>query len=958
MAKRIFCCFILSVLLFLGKTGAQIITTVAGNGTYGFSGNGGPATSARLGWNMGVVVDKAGNLYICDHDNNVIRKVDANGTITNFAGTGSIAYTGDGGPAVNAQLYHPSWITIDNNDNIYFIDQNANVVRKIDPSGIITSIVNDGFATAYSGDGGPVTAAEFGSISGLCVDNNGNLYISDYTFGVVRKVDPSGIVTTVAGTGIKGSSGDGGPANSAQLSCPYAVVFDSQGNMYIPDACNNQIRKINTSGVITTIAGTGKQGYSGDGGPAIAATFYFPWNIAIDANDNLYVADVLNHAIRKITPDGTITNFAGNGTYGYSGDGGAATDGQLGEPTGLAVDAAGNVFISDRNYFFVVRKVTNCLTARITKHPGAVALCNTGNASFLMNATGATGYQWQVNEGNGWKNVTDNNLYSGGATNELKLTAAGTTMNNFEYRCLAQNSCGNIATIKALLTVSMPANPEIIITSSGNNICSGTSIVFSADAKNAGTTPLYQWKLNGNDVGTNSSLFTSNTIQDGDNITCVLTSNNTCLSGSGIVTSNVVQMKVSSLKTPAITITPSTNTICEGTLVTFTTTVSNEGSAPEYQWFKNNIAITTSNTYTDNKLKDGDIINCMLTSNQSCLTKPGVLSQPVMMFVKPLITPFVTISTNANSFCEGKSVSFTASSVNGGTTPSYQWMKNNQLVSNATNTYSDRTLKSGDQISCILSSNASCLATPQATSNTISMKINPNPVVSLGADNTLCNKGSRLLDAGNFSAYLWNDGSTKKNILVTQLGSYSVVVTDNNGCVGTGSIEIARLLPEPKDFLFSDTAVCSYGSINLIASKAFSTYLWNNGGMSSSITITNPGLYWLKVTDKNNCEGIDSVLVSQKECIKGFYIPSAFTPNNDGKNDVFKPLLFGDVESYEFKIYNKWGQVVFVSSDMKTGWNGKVKGADVGTDVFIWTCKYQFRNTPIKLEKGTVTLIH
>ncbi|MCW3117991.1 MAG: hypothetical protein JWM28_2073 [Chitinophagaceae bacterium] len=237
------------------------------------------------------------------------------------------------------------------------------------------------------------------------------------------------------------------------------------------------------------------------------------------------------------------------------------------------------------------------------------------------------------------------------------------------------------------------------------------------------------------------------------------------------------------------------------------------------------------------------------------------------------------------------------------------------------------------------------------------LAVTPNPFVALDHDSTLCAGTARVLNAGNFISYLWNTGNTSQTISVNNTGIYSVTVTDNNNCKGSDSTKIVTILPSPANFLPADTAVCSYGSV-LIASKvSYAKYLWNTNGLTPSITITQPGVYWLQVIDKNNCSGRDSITVAQKDCMKGFYIPNAFSPNHDGKNDLFRPMLFGKVMLYEFAIYNQWGEIVFKSTDVSKGWDGNYKKLPQDTFVFVWTCKYQFENEPVKLEKGTVTLI-
>ena len=235
--------------------------------------------------------------------------------------------------------------------------------------------------------------------------------------------------------------------------------------------------------------------------------------------------------------------------------------------------------------------------------------------------------------------------------------------------------------------------------------------------------------------------------------------------------------------------------------------------------------------------------------------------------------------------------------------------------------------------------------------------VNQNPVVKLDHDSTLCAGTSRVLNAGSFSTYLWNTGNTSQTISVNNVGVYSVTVTDNNNCKGSDTTKIVTMFPALSRFLPGDTSVCSYGSVKLTSNITYSKYLWNTNAVTPAITITQPGVYWLEVKDANNCSGRDSITVAQKDCMKGFYIPNAFTPNHDGKNDLFRPMLLGRVMLYEFTIYNQWGEMVFKSTDVSKGWDGIYKKLPQNTFVFVWTCKYQFENEAVKLERGIVTLI-
>ncbi len=346
--------------LFTPRLAAQssaAISTVAGTGTGGYraSDDGAAATAAQLNAPAGVAADGSGNLYIADKDNNRIRKVDAStGNISTFAGGGSAL--GDGGAATAAQLDQPEAAALDGSGNLYIADTQEDRIRKVDAStGNISTVAGGGSSFFGIGDGGPATSAYVNEPVGVIADGSGNLYIAVSRGHRIRKVDTAGVITTIAGTGTGGFSGDGAAAASAQLNTPYGAALDGSGNLYIVDGNNNRIRKVDTAGVITTIAGGGSA--LGDGGPATSAQLNNPADAALDAAGNLYIADFGNHRIRKIDTAGVITTIAGTGAGGFSGDGGAPAEAQLNGPFGVALDGAGNLYIADRNNNRI-RKVT------------------------------------------------------------------------------------------------------------------------------------------------------------------------------------------------------------------------------------------------------------------------------------------------------------------------------------------------------------------------------------------------------------------------------------------------------------------------------------------------------------------------------------------------------------------------------------------------------------------------
>ncbi len=322
---------------------AGIITTVAGNGSYKFSGDGGSARSANLSNPHGVIKDTAGNLYVVDTINNRIRKIATDGTISTIAGTGFYGYAGDGGPAIAARMALPTAIAFDRQGNLLVADFFNHAIRSISPSGVITTLAGAPSRQGLAGDGGPAVNASLNFPIGVSADGGGNVYIADANNHRIRKVNAAGIITTVAGS-TPGFSGDGGPATSASLQGPQSAIADAAGNLYIGDTFNQRIRKVTAAGIISTIGGTGANAFSGDGGPAVAAAFSLPTQLQFDSAGNLYVLDFGPSRIRVIAANGIVTTVAGGGG---SGDGVLATNANIPAPAGFFLDGAGNLYVTD-----------------------------------------------------------------------------------------------------------------------------------------------------------------------------------------------------------------------------------------------------------------------------------------------------------------------------------------------------------------------------------------------------------------------------------------------------------------------------------------------------------------------------------------------------------------------------------------------------------------------------------
>jgi len=334
-----------------------MLTRFAGTGTAGYSGDGGSALKATLRIPAGLLADDKGNIYIADRDNHVVRKVNPKGIITTIAGNGTAGFSGDGGQAVKASFNFPSGLALDSKGNLYISDRSNNRIRVINSKGIVNTYAGNG-EEGYGGDSGPALKARIDRPFGLAIDNKDNLYIADRRNNRIRKVNPSGIITTAAGDGGFFYMGDNGPAYRASIAGPTGVAVDNKGNLYIADRNNNRVRVVNKQGMIRTVAGTGQQHYNGEAELARDTNLHLPFGLTVDDKGRLLIIDRSHYRIRRVDPmKGTIETLAGNGRKKFAGDGGPATGATLNFPHGIAVDKKGNVIFSDKGHFRI-RKIS------------------------------------------------------------------------------------------------------------------------------------------------------------------------------------------------------------------------------------------------------------------------------------------------------------------------------------------------------------------------------------------------------------------------------------------------------------------------------------------------------------------------------------------------------------------------------------------------------------------------
>ena len=492
----------------------NLISTIAGNGTSGFAGDGGIATTGKINGPYGLASDSFGNIFIADTGNHRIRKISTNGVMTTVAGTGIGSYSGDGGAATNARLNSPNGVAIDGFGNLIIADTSNNRIRKVDTNGIITTMAGTG-GSGFSGDGGLATNATVYNPYAVSLDGNGNLFIADTLNTRVRKVATNGIIITVAGKSGSTFSGDGGVATNAGLSA-YGVAVDAGGNLFIADRGNNRIRRVDSNGIIATIGGTGFSFYSGEGGQATNAGLT-AYGVAVDNYGDVYIADRSNARIRRIDPYGIITTIAGTNSAGYGGDGLSATNALLGGPSGIALDSYGRFLIADS------------VNHRIRRF------------------------------GHGPSLVFDN------------LAAA----NAGDYTLVIGSSFGSVTSSVATLTVLSP--PNIVIQPANLSAGMGSNTTFTVTV--IGTAPLaYQWQFSGTNLPnqTSQSLNLSNVqFGDGGNYRVIVTNN------YGSVTSSVAALTVGN--PPALVSQPVSQMILSGTNLLLNAAVTGDGPF-SYQW--------------------------------------------------------------------------------------------------------------------------------------------------------------------------------------------------------------------------------------------------------------------------------------------------------------------------------------------------------------------------------------
>ncbi len=832
--------FLIILLLPLFAHG-QIINTIAGNGAAAYAGDGGPATNASIYNPSGAAYDNAGNLYIGDCDNHVIRKITPAGIISTFAGTGVAGYSGDGGPASAAQLNRPVKLHIDAANNIYVADFYNNRIRKIDPSGIITTIAGNG-SLGFSGDGGPATAAKLNHPSCVAFDASGNMFISDYANFRIRKVTPSGIISTYAGTGAPGFSGDGGLAAFAQIYGAFGIAMDNTNNLFLADASNHRVRKITPAGVINTFSGNGTAAFGGDGGPAASALLNNPAGVNFDVAGNLYIADQFNYRIRKVTTGGIISTVAGNGINGFSGDGGPATNAQLANTNETTISPAGNLVICDdaNNRVRMVTLVTTCDSIVLAD---SIHIC-TGAAVSLnahMSSFGIPDYiQWSPVTSLSSTTTLTPTLATGATSGWYHLTTStllgGNLVTNGDF------SAGNTGFSSSYSYVSGPGSlyPEGVYAIStnphnehpgANSFTDHSTGAGNMMAINGASTPIDVWcqtvSVSPNTYYDMSAWFSNWSADTVDGLPQIVFSVN------GTPTSST---PFSFVPTPGV------------------------WTRFHYIWYS---GTTTSATFC--------IHDQVTVATGNDFAIDDIALRPVCTATDSI---YVTINAATNIYRAKDSTlcnpTTHALSAPAGHT-NYLWNTGSTTTSVTVSGWGPFWVASDSLCTHFV--------------DTFNYHPSAGITVNLGNDTTLCagsTMGVGITPVAGIS-YLWSTGGTAASISITTPGTYWLQATNSSGCSSSDTLLVANGTITVS--LGADTVGCTGSSINLAPSGTYVSpiYVWSTGATSASVSVSATGDYWLQVTVVG-CTARDTVHVA-------FFPPL----HPDLGNDTLICRLRGDV---------------------------------------------------------------
>ncbi len=782
--------------------------------------------------------------------------------ITTIIGNGQSACSQSDAPPLCIPISYPQSVCVAPNDDIYFTCGNA--IKKLSKkTGIVTRIAGtDSFGS--SGDGGPAINALFQFTKSVRTDKQGNIYVAEYSGHRVRRIDiATGIITTIAGTGNPGFSGDGGPATNANIDTPHDLAIDDNGNIYIADYKNNRIRKVNSAtGTISTIAGTGAPSYGGDGGPATAARIPYPKSICLDTKGNLYIAESyagVSCRIRKMNlSTGVINTVAGGNAYAYSGDGGPAVNASLFDPTAVMTDAIGNIYISEYD-------------SRVRKVEIATGVITTAAGVGLDNFLGDYGL----------------------AINAFLYAPAGLAFDPNGDLLICDNKNNRIR--KLLTHASNPprTGPATFLSASSKAVCNTGSITFTATTEDPVYGITYQWKKNGTIVGNDSIQWTGTDIHPGDIISC-LSTYPLC---DGVYSGQLSSITVTGVNSQPLSVSISADKTqtCKNEAINFTATPLFMVPNLVYQWKVNNTnAGGNSPLYSSSSLTNGDIVSCEISAPSYMPCTPGGIahSNAISVNVSNAPRPVITITASDTVFCAGATISLQASLENAGPSPLYKWKINGSYTGSQTSVITSKNFANNDLVQCEVHFTGGC--TDTIVSDPIKLSVENPPLISINPADTIVKPGSQVkLQAGisgGYASYAW---------------------TPANGLINTNTLT------------------------------------------PLSIPINTNTKYTLTAVTAANCSSTATATIKIGQKIA---MPTAFSPNADGKNDLFRIPPNTNFQLTSFSIFNNWGERIFFTHHANVGWDGRWNNVPQKAGNYVYLISGRDENGPVQL-KGTFILI-
>jgi len=967
---------------------AQNVSTFAGMaGVVG--SNNGQAATASFNNPHGVASDLQGNVYVADRYGHKIRKITPAGIVSTFAGSSSPGF--NNGPGATASFNEPWSLACDNAGNVYVADAKNYAIRKITPLGIVSTVAGTG---SFGVTNGPVSTAQFGFPSGVAVSPNGaKVYVCDRMTHTIREIS-GGNVITLAGTAFSAGSIDGSGA-AARFDHPYSIALDIQGNVFVADEWNNKVRRVSPSGVVTTFAGSGMPGSTN--GSAASASFNGPWGITTSPNGDIYVSEGNNFLIRKITPAGIVSTFAGqDGIPGFAN--GPVLQATFNGVSSIWNDVnSGTIYLCDP-YSQLVRQIAAAGPPPlvISSNSPNNTICSGGSITIQATPSNLNSYS-----------------FFDGAT-LLGTNSTGTiTINNFiqgahNITCTGVNSQGQSSNSNTLIVTVLAPLSVSITTNGPTTICPGDSTELTASqgaiynwsngattqnifAAAAGTFTVTVTDVNGcsgsspavqiSDLQAPTANITqspSNAVCVGDTVTLTASTANgwqwsTGATSQAIVVTNPGNYTVlvtnnagcSAISAPSnITFLPQNNSsitpsgtilITPGTSVNFT---ANQGIS--YQW-------SNSNTTQSIAVSSAGIYTVTVTDANGCSSIPA----SVTVTIQDPST--MALALGATSFCEGDSVELASSFLSGN-----QWFRNGSAVLGATQqTFYAKT--TGTYFLRVTQTNGG----PDLYSDSINITTTVLPSTIATTEDSVCRGelAQLTVDQQLGLNYTWYDQITGGSVVntgttfttpgITGTASWYIELSDLNGCIKPDRFIISAYeLPTPTaDFSAGAANPVSGGFEVNFTDNSTSTTVWswefgdpnstnNTSALQSPSHLYNTvGDYIVRLITTNNNGCSDTILrtISVNRSNNTF-IPSAFTPNNDGNNDLFR-VRGNNISHYDMSIYSSWGQRIFHSPKEYTGWNGIANGSLVPNGTYAYVIEVTFENGDQELYKGNISVI-